>query len=132
MAEWKRLAEQEPDSRSRYEIGGLALAFAELAGTTPIWDKALKGWNMTEAAIVNEWQDEARKETRMETGMQHVRRAIQLRFGTPMPADLEDQLAAIKSSAELDRWFDASQTAPSLDTFRAAVQNGRRKRKRST
>jgi hypothetical protein len=48
-----------------------------------------------------------------------------------MPAELEDQLAAIKNEGELGRWFDASQTAPSLDAFRTAVQNGRRKRKRS-
>jgi hypothetical protein len=31
MAEWKRLAAQEADSRSRYELGALALVFAELA-----------------------------------------------------------------------------------------------------
>ena len=127
MSEWQRLAAQEPNSRSRYEFGGLALVFAVLAGTDSVWRKALQEWNMTECSIVNEWQDEAR----METGMEHVRRAIRLRFGTPMPADLEDQLVAIKSKTELNRWFDASQTAPSLDAFRAAVQNGRRKRKRS-
>ena|SRR5438128_4503412 len=127
MAEWKRLAAQEPDSRSRSEFGGLALVFAELAGTASVWRKALRGWNMTECSIVNEWQDEARFETRMED----LRRALRLRFGMPVPANLEDQLAAIKSKAELDRWFDASLTAPSLDAFRAAVQNGRRKRKRS-
>ena len=82
---------------------------------------------MTESPLVNQWQEEARIETRMED----VRRAIHLRLGTPMPADLEEQLTAIKSKAELDRWFDASQTAPSLDAFRIAVQNGKRKRKRS-
>jgi hypothetical protein len=101
--------------------------FAELAGTASVWDKALKGWNMTESPLVNKLQDEARIETRMED----LRRAIYVRFGTPVPADLEDQLAALKSKAELDRWFDASLTAPSLDAFRAAVQNGKRKRKRS-
>ena len=69
---------------------------------------------MTECSIVNEWQDEARMETRMED----VRRAIHLRFGMHLPTDLDDQLAAIKSKAELDRWFDASQTAPSLDTLK--------------
>jgi hypothetical protein len=127
MSEWKRLAAQEPDSRDRFEFGALALVFAALAGTASVWDKALKGWNMTECSIVNRWQDEARKESAVE----HVRRAIHLRFGTSLPAELDDQLATIKSKAELDRWFDASLTAPSLDAFRAAVQNGRRKRKKS-
>jgi hypothetical protein len=127
VTEWKRLARQEPDSRSRSDLGALALVFAELAGTASVWRKALKGWNMRESPQVLEWQAEAR----LEKGAEDVRRAVRLRFGTPMPADLEDQLAAIKSEAELDRWFDASQTAPSLDAFRAAVHNGRRKRKKS-
>jgi hypothetical protein len=127
VTEWKRLARQEPDVRSRSDFGALALVFAELAGTAAVWRKALKGWNMRESPQVLEWQAEAR----LEKGAEDVRRAIRLRFGTPMPADLEDQLAALKSEAELDRWFDASQTAPSLDAFRVAVQNGRRKRKRS-
>jgi hypothetical protein len=131
IAEWKRLAAQEADSRSRYELAGLAVVFAHLAGTAPAWRKAFEGWNMTECAIVNEWQEEARKEARLETRKEDVRRAINLRFATPVPADLEEQLAVLKSKAELDRWFDASLTAPSLDAFRAAVQNGKRKRKRS-
>jgi hypothetical protein len=82
---------------------------------------------MTESPLVNKLQDEAR----IEKGKEVVRRAIFLRFGTPVPADLDEQLAAIKNKAELDRWFDASQTAPSLDVFRAAVQNGKRKRSKS-
>ena len=85
---------------------------------------------MTESPLVNKWQEEARREARIETGMEVVRPAIYLRFGTPVPADLDEQLAAIKNKAEVDRWFDASQTAPSLDAFRAAVQNGKRKRKK--
>ena len=127
ITEWKRLAAQEPDSRSRSELGGLAQLFAERARTVSVWEKALQGWNMTESPLVNKWQDEARKEARRED----VRRAIYLRFGTPVPADLEDLLATIKNNAELGRWFDASLTALSLDAFRAAVQNGKRKCKRS-
>jgi hypothetical protein len=131
IAEWKRLAAQEPDSRSRSELGGLAQLFAELARTATVWEKALKGWNMTESPLVNKWQEEARREARIATRIEYVRRALEFRFGTPVPADLEGQLATIKSKAELDRWFDASLAAPSLDAFRAAVQNGKRKRKRS-
>jgi len=127
LTEWQRLASQEPDSQSRSDFGALAVVFAELAGTAAVWRKVLKGWNMKESPQVLEWQAEARMETRAED----VRRAIRLRFGTPVPEDLENQLVAIKKEAELDHWFDASLTAPSLDAFRAAVQNGKRKRKRS-
>ncbi len=144
---WKRLARQEPDRRSRSDFGALALVFAELAGTAAVWRQALKGWNMQESPQVLEWQAEARAEGRVEgrvegraegrvegrreTRAEDIRRAIRLRFDTPMPADLEEQLAALKREADLDRWFEASQTAASLDAFRAAVQNGQRKRRRS-
>jgi hypothetical protein len=135
MAEWKRLAAQEADSRNRSDFAALAAEFAELAGTAALWRKALKGWNMRESPQVLEWQrearTEARTEARLETRREYVERAVRLRFGRPVPADLADQLAGIKSAAELDRWFDASQTAHSLDAFRAAVENGKRKRKRS-
>lgn len=132
VAMWQQLARREPDSRNRSDFGALALVFAELAGTGPIWRQALRGWNMIESPQVREWQAEARAEARRETRRDYVRRAIELRFATPIPADLEGQLAALKRESELDRWFDASQVAPSLDAFRAAVQNGKRKRKRSS
>jgi hypothetical protein len=128
IAEWQHLAVQEPDSRSRSDFGALALVFAELAGTASVWRKSLKGWNMRESPQVLEWQQEAR----LEKGKEDVQQAVQLRFGTSMPTDLENELAALRSAAEVDRWFKASQTAPSLDAFRAAVQNGKRKRKRSS
>jgi hypothetical protein len=86
---------------------------------------------MRESPQVLEWQAEARAEARLETRAEDVRRAIRFRFGTLMPADLKDQLAALKSEAELDRWFEVSLTAPSLEAFRAALQNGRRKRKQA-
>jgi hypothetical protein len=127
IAEWQRLGDSEPDARSRSDFGALAIIFAELAGTASIWRQALQGWNMRESPQVLEWQLEAR----LERGKDDVKRAVRLRFGTTMPADLADQLTSLQSITELDRWFDASQTAPSLDTFRAAVTNGKRRRKRS-
>ena len=128
---WERLARQEPDRRSRSDFGALALVFAELAGTAAVWREALKGWNMRESPQVLEWQAEARAEARYETRAEDIRRAIRLRLGTPIPSDLKEQLAGLKREADLDRWFEAALMAPSLDAFRAAVQNGRRKRKRS-
>jgi hypothetical protein len=80
-----------------------------------------------ESLQVREWQAEASREK----AARYLRQALQLRFDTAVPEDLQAQIAAIQEEAELDRWFDASLTAPSLDDFRAAVQNGKRKRKRS-
>ena len=86
---------------------------------------------MQESPQVREWQAKARAEARREVHIEYIRRAICIRFGTPMPADLDEQLNALKQEAALDRWFEAATTAPSLDAFRAAVQKSRRRRKRS-
>jgi hypothetical protein len=142
ITEWKRLAAQESDSRSRADLGGLAMVLAKLAGTDAVWGDALQGGMMTESPFVNEWLAAGYLRAQVDV----LRRTIQLRFGMPVPTDLEDQLTALKKAAELDlsdqrplrkalaeleRWFDAAVTAPSLDAFRAAVQKDRRKRKRS-
>jgi hypothetical protein len=131
LTEWQRLASQEPDRQSRSDFGALALVFAELAGTAAVWRKALKGWNMRQSPQVLEWQAQARAEEAIGRSRTHLLRALELRFGTPVPEDLATAITAMDDLPELDRWFDASLTAPSLDAFRAAVQNGRRKRKRS-
>ena len=81
---------------------------------------------MQESPQVRNWQEEGRRETRIDS----VRRAIRIRFGTPMPADRNKQLATLTREADLNRWFKAASTAP-LDLVRATVQRGRRKRKRS-
>lgn len=132
---WKRLARQEPDRRSRSDFGALAVVFAELVGTAAVWRQALERWNMRESPQVLEWQAEARAEGRAEAGREaridYIRRALRQRFGAPIPTDLEQQLTALKREADLDRWFDAILAASSLDAFRAAVQNGKRKRRRS-
>jgi hypothetical protein len=85
IAEWQRLAAREPDSRNRSDLGALALVFAELADTASVWREALKGWNMMESPQVLEWQREARIEASREKAANYLRRALQLRFATPVP-----------------------------------------------
>lgn len=119
--EWKRLAAQEPASRKRADYGGLALVFAMPAGRAAVWRRALEGWNMQECEIVSEWQEQARAEEAIARTRANLLRALQLRFQTPLPADLAAAIAALNDLEEVSRWFDASQTADSLAAFRAAV-----------
>jgi hypothetical protein len=122
IEEWKRLAEQEPDGTARSDFGGLALVFAELTQRGEAWRRALRGWNMRQSQQVLEWQEEARHETRIERARRYILRALQKRFQGPVPADLTERIESLTDLDELDRWFDASQTADSLAAFRAAVQ----------
>jgi len=59
---WQRLAEAEPDSPLRSDVAGLARVFADAAGRKPLWTDALKGWNMRQSSVVNEWIEEGRVE----------------------------------------------------------------------
>ena len=59
---WMRLAEAVPDSPLRADLAGLARVFADAAGRKLLWTDALKGWNMRQSSVVNEWIDEGRAE----------------------------------------------------------------------
>lgn len=113
ITQWQQVAGAEPDALLRSQLGWLALVFADLARCLAPWKRALMGWNMRQSVVVNEVRAEVLREK--------VQRALELRFRTSVPADLAAGLAAITELDELSRWFDASQTANSLDEFRAAV-----------
>jgi hypothetical protein len=72
---------------------------------------------------VLEWQEEARAEAIIETRRWSVLRALQLRFCPEVPADLAEAINKLTDPDELWRWFEASQTADSLASFRAGVES---------
>lgn len=113
ITQWQQVAGTEPDPLRRSQYGWLALVFADLAGCLSLWRQALMGWNMRQSVVVNEVRAEVLRE--------QIQRALELRFRTAVPADLVTALTAVTDLGELFRWFDASQTANSLDEFRAAV-----------
>ncbi|AWM35750.1 hypothetical protein GobsT_65570 [Gemmata obscuriglobus] len=121
---WKRLAEQEPSSRRRSELGGLALVFAEAAGCRENWELGLKGWNVRESAVVNGWKAEARAEARAETQVEEraaaVLAVLEAKFGT-VPADLAGAVRATADLARLQQWIALAARADTRDGFRAAA-----------
>ena len=89
---WKRLAEAEPDSPLRSDLAGLARVFADAAGRKPLWTDALKGWNMRQSSVVNEWIDEGRRLARIEM----LEAQLTTRFG-PLS---EGQLANLRAAPD--------------------------------
>jgi len=63
---WKRLAESEPNSRLKAEYGAIAQQFAARVKRKELWQEKLKGWNVEESTVANEWVaiGEARGEAR--------------------------------------------------------------------
>ena len=114
MQVWKRLAELEKNSQLRSVFGSLALVFAELADHKIEWKQSLKGWNMRESTVVNEWIAEGQRETLL--------RFLHARFKVPVPEDVTAAIEVAADAQELNRWVDLAATADSLDAFRAAIQ----------
>lgn len=135
---WKRTAEAEPNGRLRSEYGGLALVFADAAERKEIWTEALKGWNVKESSVVNEWLQEGRAEGRIE-GRQEGRAegkvegsaeasataviaVLEARF-EQIPADLAGFISSMRNVATLQRWVSLAARVASLEEFRNTVAN---------
>lgn len=116
VAEWRRLAEAEPDERKRADYGGLARVFAILARRADVWNQGLEGYNVERASIFLEW--EARGELRKARA--DLLRALELRFKTAVPPEVARAVQAQADQTTLNHWFDLALTADSLDQVRAA------------
>ena len=89
---------------------------------------------MRESSIVEEWKAEveamgqakgqAKGEAKGRVGAKRedLLRVLQVRFPTPVPADLEAVIQVQTDLDTLSRWFDAALRTASLDEFRALVQ----------
>jgi hypothetical protein len=114
---WKRIAETEPDSRLRSEYGGLALVFANAAERKTIWTQALKGWNVKESSVVNEWIQEGRAEGQRLERAAAVIAVLEARF-EQVPADLAAAINATTELTTLKSWHSLAIKVANLDEFR--------------
>jgi hypothetical protein len=136
IAMWKEIATTEPDPRQRADYGGLALVFAELAGSRSALETALEDWNMVESEVVKSWQKKARDEGRRE-GLDEGRREgldegraeamraslsklLQTRSGQLLPQEVIDKLTQADLNT-LQSWFDIALSVGSLDEFRTRL-----------
>ena len=117
IQQWKTLAAQEPDSRSRSDYGGLALVFAEAAKRWPIWKEALKEWNMVESQQVLEWMAQGRSEGEVSGERNALLRILEKRY-SPLPAELLTKLRQTQDLALLRSWFDVALGTTTLAEFR--------------
>jgi hypothetical protein len=125
IARWLELAGAEPDGRRRSVYGGLALVFAEAAGCQQAWRQGLRGWNVRESQVVNEWIREgevmgaARGKAEGEAAA--LLRVLRARFGA-VPDELAGRILQAADLPQLERWLDLASTAASLDAFRQGLE----------
>jgi hypothetical protein len=128
IEEWKRLAAAEPDRGFRGDYAHLARTFAGLTDHEEAWKQALEGWDMRESTYLKEVESKIRERVLSEMSAKRLEKAraqliqtLPLRYQTPVPPDLAAAIDAASDLEELDRWFDAVFTAPTLDAYRAAI-----------
>ena len=106
---WKRAAERLPEPRPRAVLGSITLTFANLAQTRPVWDQALRGWNVQTCEL---W-DEIRAEARAEALQGAISRLGQQRFGKAPTKKQQVALAGISDVGRLERIHDRLLSASS-------------------
>ena len=117
----KQIAETEPDSRLRSDYAGLAQVFADAADRKEIWVQSLKGWNVKESSVVNQWLQEGRAEGRAEGRQLEIAAAVvavlESRFNQ-VPADLIAAINATKELSTLRHWLSLAAKVEGLEEFR--------------
>jgi hypothetical protein len=122
IAEWLRLAREEPNEDKRGEYGALALLFAEKADRAPVWKQALEGWDMVQSKLVAGWREEGRQEGRAEARREDLLKLLRRKFPDQSLGELTQLLQQQKDPRILDGWVDIALDAASADAFRAAIQ----------
>jgi hypothetical protein len=120
QAEWVRLALAETDATRRADYGGLAVVFANLAGSGGVWRQTVEGLNVERSVFIQEW--EARGELRATRAT--LLRILKVRLRQEVPADLVQAVQAQGDRATLDRWLDLALTVASFEEARAAFGLG--------
>jgi hypothetical protein len=70
-----------------------------------------------ESKFLSDWANQAALKARR----RNLLRALQLRLQDPLPPDLIERINRSKKMADLERWFDLSQTTSTLAEFRAGA-----------
>jgi hypothetical protein len=112
---WLEVAGQVADLRVRRDLR-LAAGFAEAAKRGPVWQEALKGWDVEEPIFVKELEARAMLKQQIDS----LLRVLRARFNS-VPEDL---VSAIRETTELhvlDGWLITAATSVSLDAFRQAI-----------
>ena len=71
IQQWLSLAAAEANDYRKSLLGSLALIFAGATTGIDLWRQALKGWNMIQSPIVQEWQAEARMKGKPKVARRH-------------------------------------------------------------
>ena len=118
IARWKEVVAQVvPDRRTRGNLAGIALVFAELLGRRVEWDRGLEGFEMTESQVVNEWISQGEARGKLAERRQNLLKLLAKRFPGAAPDDVVRLINEQESLDVLGHWFDAAAEAYTFQQF---------------
>lgn len=123
VARWKDVvARVVPDRRTRGNLAGIALVFAELVGRRAEWVRGLEGSEMTESQIVNEWISQGEARGKLTERRQNLLKLLNKRFPGAVPDDVTKLVNEQESLELLGHWFDAAAEAYTFQQFLAVLK----------
>jgi hypothetical protein len=123
IARWREVvAEVVADRRTRGNLAGIALVFAELVGRRIEWTRGLEGFEMTESQVVNEWISKGEAQGKLSTQRQVLLELLEGRFPGAVPDDVVRLIQHQEGLELLHDWFKAAVRAYSFEQFLAVLK----------
>jgi len=118
ISRWKEVVAQVvPDRRTRGNLAGIALVFAELASRRVEWHRGLEGFEMTESQVVNEWISQGEAKGQLTERRHNLLKLLNKRFPGAVPDDVTRLINEQESLGVLGDWFDAAAGAYTFQQF---------------
>jgi hypothetical protein len=115
---WQRLRDEKVPEGQRAALTAVVLTFAELAGNRPVWDRVLKGVNVTESPFINSFIEQGETKKARQVLVEFLR----FRFPEVLTPDVERAIADVSSLPLLDQWRAAALSAKTADDFLAVLR----------
>lgn len=123
IGRWKEVVAQVvADRRTRGNLAGIALVFAELMGRRAEWSRGLEGFEMTESQVVNDWINQGEAKGKLVNQRQNLLRLLTKRFPGAVPDDVTRLVNEQESLDILGHWFDAAAEAYTFQQFMDVVK----------
>jgi hypothetical protein len=122
IASWLALLLRLPGKRLQGDLARIAITFAELAGTLPQWQEALKEVDMEESQVILEWTADARRQGQVEALRATLLRLAQIRFKAELTDEDRQMISTQGSVGVLDEWLNAVVKADDYAGFRAVLR----------
>jgi hypothetical protein len=116
---WREVTLARVESRrTRGDMAGVALVFAELIDRRPLWARNLEGFDVTESVVVNEWMAAGRVSERRE----NLLIVLDGRFPGAVPDEVRRLIETQESMPMLHDWLRAASRANSFADFLAVLK----------